>query len=183
MDPCPLPSAKSGLKKHPRGSVFQNFHKHNNIWNLAPHPLEILLPRLDTNLHICRPLSHPFVPYIELAMVSPCLRGEDFTHNRGGQFPKLSGLDVKNNNKTIHTLGEWGVEIQIFFWANHLVGGKGALFYRIRDYPLTTVGAAHVAGATIHAPVPLALPLQRMKSSSLVLDGQGQCKGSYFISF
>ena len=98
-------------------------------------------------------------------MVSPCLRGEDFTHNRGGQFPKLSGLDVKKNNKTIHTLGEWGVEIQIFFWANHLVGGKGALFYRIRDYPLTMVGAAHVAGATIHAPVPLALPLQRMKSS------------------
>ena len=73
---------------------------------------------------MCQPMSHPFVPYIELAMVSPYLRGEDLTHNRGGQFPKLSGLGVKKNNKY---LGGWGVEIQMFFWASHLIEGMGAL--------------------------------------------------------
>ena len=72
-------------------------------------------------------MSHPFVPYIELAMVSPCLRGEDFTHNRGGQFPKLSGLVIKERKKNNKYLGGWGVEIQMFFWASHLIEGMGAL--------------------------------------------------------
>ena len=27
---------KIGLKRQPRGSIFQNFLEHNNIWNLAP---------------------------------------------------------------------------------------------------------------------------------------------------
>ena len=112
---------------------------------------------------MCRPMSHPFVPYIYPVSHGIAMpKRRRFYTQQGGTVPKTFRPGRK---KTIHTLGEWGVEIQIFFWANHLVGGKGALFYRIRDYPLTMVGAAHVAGATIHAPVPLALPLQRMKSS------------------
>ena len=46
--PPPL-FAKSGLKMHPRGSIFQNFLEHN-IWNLAPPPFEILWPRLLVNI-------------------------------------------------------------------------------------------------------------------------------------
>ena len=47
------------------------------------------------------------------------------THNRGGQFPKLYGLGVKKKNNKY--LGGWGVEIQMFFWASHLIEGMGAL--------------------------------------------------------
>ena len=47
--------------------------------------------------------------------------------------------------------------VETFSWERY--------FNRIRNYPLTTAGAAHDAGATIHAPVTLILPLQHMKSS------------------
>ena len=117
---------------------------------------------VSTNVPSLRPLYR-----ISHGLAMPKRRR--FYTQQGGTVPKTFRPGRKKNNKTIHTLGEWGVDIQIFFWANQLVGGKGALFYRIRDYPLTLVGAAHVAGATIHAPVPLALPLQRMKSSPPLL--------------
>ena len=77
---------------------------------------------------MCRPMSHPFVPYIELAMVSLTMPKieEKIRHTTGGDssqnFPAWALK--KENNKY---LGGWGVEIQIFFWASHLIGGMGAL--------------------------------------------------------
>ena len=79
---------------------------------------------------MCRPMSHPFVPYIELAMVSLTMPKieEKIRHTTGGDssqnFPAWSLKKEKKNNKY---LGGWGVEIQMFFWASHLIEGMGAL--------------------------------------------------------
>ena len=77
---------------------------------------------VSTNVPSLRPLyriSHGIaMPKIE----------EKIRHTTGGDssqnFPAWSLKKEKKNNKY---LGGWGVEIQMFFWASHLIEGMGAL--------------------------------------------------------